>query len=419
MESKPNPQFINKPLRDTRIETAETRCKEYVKKLKELYESRIIFVEEYLSRTIKNMKEDFVLITMGEDPSLNEFVISRIEEILSDATAAEREIQVHRLMQELAINRSEQITTENKIQKLSGKVLQLEQEGNNMAKKWEAILNELRSKEEENNQLVKQLYDLNNSAEQTLKEKMKENEHELKKKDDCIKTLKEQMEELKKNFESTYTELEVLKLEKSTQDTQLEQSVQGIKELLIENEDLRSKLKEAGEQILISKEELAQIKVQAERLHEMINSNENELKATEQSLQKEINDKLAIEVKYKEDIEKYKDLLDAEQEKYEIITDELHKENLDYKAQLDQLQSNFNDLKAEHDKLKRNLDDAKTINKALKEREVEKEKEVDNLKKNMNERAIEQEKHIAQLKQSQEQIIEALKDTHNKKLVAS
>ena len=110
------------------VELANRQCDFYLNSLKQLYDERISFLSDYLADAMEHLKNDHILTVMKDDPTLQEFVSERIKEVITNSIAAEREMEIHNLMQDLAMARSEKVSTENGIHKLSLRVMELEKQ---------------------------------------------------------------------------------------------------------------------------------------------------------------------------------------------------------------------------------------------------------------------------------------------------
>ncbi len=62
---------------------AEKQCELMLENIRQMYDSRYALLKDYLENTLRHTRQDHVLLTMREDPSLQEFVASRIHEIFS------------------------------------------------------------------------------------------------------------------------------------------------------------------------------------------------------------------------------------------------------------------------------------------------------------------------------------------------
>ena len=403
METRLDLEYNNKI---SQLDLATMKYNKFVENITNLYNDRIAFLKEYLGNTVKSIKDDSILMSMKDDPTLAEFFSNRLGEIFTDSILSEQEIQLHNLMQEISLNKISKQEDENKIRNLSLKIMELERDGNDVIQRWEGIQGELNSKEYEIDEIYKEnlrLNELNKSLKITLDENVKEYMNNITSKDECIRILNQSMGDLKKNYQAIYGELEISKLDKGTLDSELSRHIQGIQSLKYENEELKEKLKETEQQMIAAQEELAQIKIQVEELNEIIDSDKKSLNELKYQLQLEIKEKHKIEIQYKEDINRYKELLTTEKERNIILDKEFHKEDAINKEN--------------YSKMKSNLDNLQTMYDAIKEIQNQKDKEIESLKNNLMKITTEKDNYIKELTENYDKIINSLKETHRRESV--
>eukprot|EP01022_Parablepharisma_sp_SALTPOND_P011524 TRINITY_DN1481_c0_g1_i1.p1 TRINITY_DN1481_c0_g1~~TRINITY_DN1481_c0_g1_i1.p1 ORF type:complete len:502 (+),score=113.61 TRINITY_DN1481_c0_g1_i1:2984-4489(+) len=388
------------------FELARHQCDLFLENLKHLYNSRVSLLREYLDNTLRHIKKDHVLIAMREDPTLQEFVASRVKEIITDSIAAERELEIHDLMQDLAVARSEKIATENEIRKLSAKVMELERQESEVAERWGEEQEILRRKEQETEELKRELSsmaELSKSIEDALGQKEKEYAVQAQRSEQRIMDLKQELDDLRKHFEETYAELQTNKLDKNEADIQLSQTIQGLKEVENENKELMARLRETEKKVLDRQNEIKEIKGQKRELNEIIRQYEEELKASKTKLERVFEEKREVENRYKDHTEKYKELLAAEKEHYLEIIGELREKKRKHKQEL----KTVKDM----------LENSQKMRKGLEEDLNQKENDMFNMKKELVDEGMEYEKKMLKLKEDHEKHVESLIDAHKKEEV--
>jgi len=319
------------------FDIAAKQCEVFLDNIRQLYDSRYNFLKDYLDNTIKHIKQDHVLLAMKDDPTLNEFLNQRIKEIINDSTAAEREIEIHNLMQELAINKAEKFAQESEVKKLSSRVQELERQENEVAEKWADEQEIYRRKQQEAEELRKELTsmgELSKSIEQSVSQKEKDYSSKIQSYEEKIIEMKSETEELRKQLENTYAELQSSKLDKNQVDIQLSQISQSIKEYEQENSILKSKIRELEQLVFVKENEIKELKAQKRDLSENLRSYEDELKSFKKKLDDLYQAKQIEEEKYKDHTEKYKELLAAEKEHYLSIISGLKEKKQKYKKDL-------------------------------------------------------------------------------------
>jgi predicted nucleic acid-binding Zn-ribbon protein len=75
--------------------------------LKTQYENRLKALHEQIAKIYESVSQDEILLAMKENETSSAYVGQRIKEIVEENVAAEREIQIQQLMQDLAFTKSE------------------------------------------------------------------------------------------------------------------------------------------------------------------------------------------------------------------------------------------------------------------------------------------------------------------------
>jgi hypothetical protein len=71
------------PKKNTAVDSLiESKGDFILSNLKQIFDQRFCLITDYVTNAMKHMREDHVLMTMQEDPSIQEFVSLRIKEII-------------------------------------------------------------------------------------------------------------------------------------------------------------------------------------------------------------------------------------------------------------------------------------------------------------------------------------------------
>jgi len=388
------------------IELARRQCDFYLESLKQLYDARLVYLKEYLENAIGRIKGDQVLLVMKGDPTLEEFVANRVQEIVNNSAATEREMEIHNLMQDLAIAKSEKVATENEIHKLSLKVLELERQEHEVAQRWEQEQNNLRKKDEEHITLREEfmrITELKRSIEKKIRDTEAKYESELYQSSNKIKDLTHQLDILKQELKDTYNKLQILKKEKNEVDGKLYQYAQNVERFETGNKELGFRLHEMEQLLKKKHEEVMQIKHHSEQLNNTVRSYEEKLLMTKRELDKVLSERNSAAQKYDADVKRYKERIETEKRSYEDAMIELQRTNASLKEELLDISKTANTLKSNYTRLE--------------EENIKYANEVSALKKELSMVSIDADKKIANIKKDHESIIDFLRSEHKEQEV--
>jgi chromosome segregation ATPase len=385
------------------MELARRQCDFYLESLKQLYDARIVYLREYLENAIGRIKNDQVLLVMKGDPTLEGFVANRVQEIINNSAATEREMEIHNLMQDLAMARSEKVATENEIHKLSLKVLELERQENEVAQRWELEQSNLRKKDEEHEALKEELMritELKKSIEGRIRDTEAKYEDELYANSNQIKDLNHQLDILKHELKDTYNKLQIANKEKNEK---VYQYVQSVERLEANNKELNFKLREAEQLLAKKQEEAIQMKHHNEQFNDVIRSYEEKLLIANRELDKVLSEKNSTAQKYNADANRFKEIIETEKRHYEDTIGELQRSNAKLKEELSSTSKTANSLKVTYSQLE--------------EANREYINEISALKKELSMTSIEADRKITKIKKDHEITIDSFRSEHKEEEV--
>jgi len=314
--------------------------KTFFENLKKIHEERFVRLKEYIEKTLDKIEDDNVLLVMKDNPELDHFTTERITEILTNSITTEKEIQIHHLMEELAMTRKDNKAANTEIQRLAKSLFELKQKGNELVNQLllqDKIISQQQKEIEELHMKLNDLIQVNEGIENTLKVKDQEHKNNIKEYKSQLKEWIEKYERLRIEYENSFNRLEGIKLEKTALDKQYKQT---IVKLEMENNELKLKLKEDSTNGLLS---------------ETVKLHKEQLRLNEERISQEVKARQVIEERYKEQAKRLKELFDTETTQYMNMINELQEKKRKDKEEYEKIKDKLEDYEAKHKEVNKKL----------------------------------------------------------------
>eukprot|EP00826_Nyctotherus_ovalis_P021289 TRINITY_DN16841_c0_g1_i1.p1 TRINITY_DN16841_c0_g1~~TRINITY_DN16841_c0_g1_i1.p1 ORF type:complete len:380 (-),score=94.57 TRINITY_DN16841_c0_g1_i1:322-1461(-) len=322
---------------------AHEKCRDFLQSLRKIHDSRLLHLKAYMEKTLDKVESDNVLLAMKDNPELDQYTAERIQEIVTNCIATEKEIHLHHLMEELAMARQRSAAANSEIQRLSKSLLELRGKGNELVSQLlleEKIISEKDKEIEELKERLVYSMEMNKSINSTLKIRDQEYKYGAEESQYQVKDLIQKLEE-------TYSTLEGAKLEKMAMDEKLAQSMQSIAKLEMENNELRQKLKEWPQDM--------PKRAQDSVLSETVKLHKEQLKLNEERMAQEVKAREIIEERYKEQVIKLKELFDSEISNYTGLIDQLQEKRKKDKDEYERVRDACEEYEAKYKGLNKQL----------------------------------------------------------------